>query len=253
MKSKYKDTGTPSGYRKDLKSALMHFFKENISALSGDIICEPVVNKVIDMVDKYLPVSERMRPGQTLWYAVDIKEKSGYGKKIEDCNIIPVILDLINEEDIEKYINKVSKRKRQTAVAVRLHTQAYKQGAVMSYSDTAAIMRLSPSTVGSYIREFEKETGESVPRRGNVHDLGPTLTHKRQICMKHLIQGKSVEQTARETFHSTAAVVRYANDYKRVYTCLKGGWDLNKIKTATGLSESLTKEYIDLIEENSMN
>ena len=81
MKSKYKDTGTPSGYRKDLKSALMHFFKENISALSGDIICEPVVNKVIDMVDKYLPVSERMRPGQTLWYAVDIKEKSGYGKK----------------------------------------------------------------------------------------------------------------------------------------------------------------------------
>lgn len=247
MKGKYKDDTVPSEYRKDLKSALKYFFKENVPALKGDLICEPVVNKVYELVDKYLPVTERMRPGQTLWYAVDTKEISGYGKKIEDCKIVPVIVDLINEEDIERYIKKTPKRKRQTEVAVRIHNQAYEQGGVMTYADTAAIMRLSPNTVGSYIREYEKETGKIVPRRGNVHDMGPTLTHKKEICIKHLWEGKGVEQTAKETLHSPAAVVRYVNDFKRVYTCLKEGWDLSKIKMATGLSESLIKEYSNLM------
>ncbi len=167
-----------------------------------------------------------MRPGQTLWYAVDVKENSGYGKKIEESKIVPVILDLINEDDIERYTQKISKRKRQIEVAVRLHNQAYTQGAVMTYADTAAVMRLSAGTVGSYIREYEKETGKMVPGRGNIHNMRPTLTHKRDICIKHLWEGKGVEQTARETLHSPSAVVRYANDFKRVYTCLKEGWNL---------------------------
>jgi len=38
------------------------------------------------------------------------------------------------------------------------------------------------------------------------------LTHKRIICEKHFLEGKSVQQTARETYRSPQAVIRYAND-----------------------------------------
>ena len=186
-------------------------------------------------------------------YAVDKNETSGYGKKIEECQITPVIVDLITEEDIENYIKNVPKRERQKQVAVRLHQQAYEQGGVFSYADSAAIMRLSPNTVGNYIREYERQTGKLVPRRGNIHDMGPTLTHKRSICIKHLLEGKTVEQTARETRHSPQAVTRYTNDFKRVYCCIKEGWDIKKIAQTTALSKKLVNEYIDLIENYHYN
>jgi DNA-binding CsgD family transcriptional regulator len=151
---------------------------------------------------------------------------------------------------IEDIMNKLPKRKRQQKVAVRLHNQAYQQNGVLTYADTAAIMRLSPGTVGKYIREYEKEHNIPVPRRGNIHDMGPTLTHKKIICVKHLMEGKTIEITARETNHSTSAVTRYINDFKRVYICLNSGWEYDKIAQATGMSQSLVKEYVDLIESN---
>ena len=160
------------------------------------------------------------------------------------------MLDLISDKDVEDYMNKVPKRQRQQQVAVRLHQQAFQQGGVFSLADSAAIMRLSPNTVGKYLRDDERKTGKNVPRRGNVHDIGPTITHKKTICVKHLMEGKSIEQTARETNHSPDAVSRYTNDFKRVHTCLKEGWDIQKITQATALSKTLVKEYVDLIENN---
>jgi DNA-binding CsgD family transcriptional regulator len=240
--------------RKTFKAALKHFFKVNIPSLAGDMICEPVANEIVQLVDKYFPETTHMRPGQVLWFPVDASETSGYGKKIEDCSIKPVILNLITDEDIKNYVNKTPKRLRQRAVAVRLHKEAYKQGAVMTYADTAAIMRLSPNTVGKYIREYEKETKETVPRRGNIHDMGPTLTHKKMICIKHLIEGKSVEQTCRETNHSPEAVTRYTNDFRRVQVCLEEGWTIDKISQATGLTKPLIQQYVDIMEEqNKLN
>jgi hypothetical protein len=249
MKQKHKAHPYETASKKSFSSALAHFLKTNVPVLSGDLICKPVVEKIIEMTDHYLPATENLRPGQVLWYAIDQRETSGYGKKIEDCSITPVLVDLITQSDIEDCIQKVSKRQRQIKVAVRLHQQAFEQGGVFSYGDSAAIMRLSAGTIGTYIREYEKETGKTVPRRGNVHDLGPTLTHKRIICIKHLMEGKSVEVTARETNHSPEAVTRYTNDFRRIQVCLREGWDLGKITQATGLSKGLTKQYIDIMEE----
>ena len=248
MKGKKNNSSVQS--RKDFRAALTYFFKENVSALDKELICKPVVDEVIKLIDKYMPSTERLRPGQILWYAVDKTETAGYGKRIEDCKITPVMLDLINDDDIEDFMGKVPKRIRQQKVAVRLHNQAYQQGGVFTYADTAAIMRLSPGTIGKYIRDYEKEHNVSVPRRGNIHDMGRTLTHKRIICVKHLMEGKTIETTASETNHSTNAVVRYTNDFKRVHICLKDGWEYSKIAQATGMSQSLVKEYVDLINNN---
>jgi len=236
--------------RKTLGAALGHFLGESVPALNSPLLCDAVVEQIEKLIDKYLPRNERLRPGQVLWYPVDANDKGHYGKLIEDTAIKPVIMDLITEQDIDDYVKKTkTKRERQKAVAVRLHQQCYKQGGVMTYADTAAIMRLSTSTIGTYIREHEKLTGDIIPRRGNIHDMGPTLTHKKIICIKHLKEGKNIQTTALETNHSPEAVTRYVRDFKRVYLCLKESWSLEKIAQATGLSKPLVDEYTNLINE----
>ena len=54
-------------------------------------------------------------------------------------------------------------------------------------------MGLSAGTIYRYIREHEKGSSDLVPRRGTIHDMGPTLTHKREICYKVIVLGKSID------------------------------------------------------------
>lgn len=240
----------PAWTKKDFKAILMNFFFKHCPQVGGELMVGRLVEELIKTINTYYPPAERMKMGQILWYGVGVNEKAGYGKKLERCELVPVTLDLVHKEDVEAYIAKEKKRKRNIKKTVRLFNQAYEQGAVLTGADLGAIIGVSTSTISSYVREYEKETQIAVPRRGNIHDLGPTLTHKRIICVKHYQEGKSIEQTAQETNHSVHAVTRYTNDFKRVMTCLKEGWDFMKISSATGLSHSLVKEYIKLIESN---
>jgi len=210
-----------------------------------------VVEEIEKMVEKYYPATDRLKMGQMIWYAVDEKEKAGYGKTLESCEQRPVILDVIHKTDIEALLQGLKKTERQKRVIARLFSQAYEQGGVLTHADVGSILRLSPATISRYVKHYEKETEKLLPRRGTIHDMGPTLTHKRIICKKHFFEGKTIEQTARETYHSPQAVVRYTNDFKRVRECLKAGWAVEKISYTTGLSKSLTEEYVQMIEHKS--
>ena len=240
----------PAWTKKDFKAVLMNFMFKHCPQVGGELMVGRLVEDLIKTIETYFPAVERMKMGQVLWYAVAVDETAGYGKSLERCELVPVSLDLIHQEDIDAYIAKEKKRKRNIRKTVRLFKQAYDQGGVLTNADVGGMIGVSASTISSYVREHEKEHKVSIPRRGNIHDLGPTLTHKRIICVKHYQEGKSIEQTARETNHSVRAVTRYTNDFKRVMTCLKEGWDFMKVSSATGLSHSLVKEYINLIQNN---
>lgn len=58
---------------------------------------------------------------------------------------------------------------------------AYSQGGVLTTTDLSLLFHRPYSTVARLIRAYEAQTGEVVPRRGNVHDIGRTVTHKRII------------------------------------------------------------------------
>jgi len=252
MKAKTTSPVTPPYEKKGFKAALNIFLAEQVPQLGGDLTRRPIVDHIYQLVQEFFPPTENMQMGQMLWYAVDEKEKAGYGKSLDKCKQRPVILDIIHETDIDDILNGIKKRERQKKVAVRLFKQAYEQKGVLTHADVGSIMRLAPGTVSRYIVEYEKVSSKTVPRRGNIHDMGPTLTHKKIICQKIFGEGKSVEQTARETYHSPAAVVRYANDFKRVRECLKERWSPKKIAFATGLSLSLTNEYVDLLKDGEL-
>ena len=87
------------------------------------------------------------------------------------------------------------------------------------------------------------------PRRGTIHDMGPSVTHKAIICYKSLVEKKPTSQVALETFHSPEDVEEYVQCFRRIQLCRDKGLSPEEVAQATGHSLALVQEYLDLIVE----
>jgi len=239
--------------KKTFTSALSLFFEDQCPQLGGHLTRQVLVEKIQQLVEEFYPPNTHLRMGQIMWPAVDENEKAAYGKSIEKTKLKPVFIDLIAPEDIEAVLAGEKAKKIRQKATVRLFKQTKKQGAVLTGVDAATMMRLSPATISNYIRQWEKEHQTSIPRRGTIHDMGRSITHKKQICYKVIVEGKSIEQTARETDHSPEAITRYIKDYKRILACLSKGLTPADTAFVAKVSKNLVYEYVNLIAENQLD
>jgi DNA-binding CsgD family transcriptional regulator len=231
--------------RKTFHATLASELRKQIPPL-GELTADRLARHLETLFYSFHPPASRMRLGQILWPAVAKKVSRGYGKRIEDIQLKPVALNLLTQKDIAAILNGVARNTIRREIAVRMFAEAYEQGGVLTEVDVASILGLSLSTVSRYVTSYEKKTKRIVPRRGTIHDIGPSMTHKREICYRAIVQGQSVEQVARDTTHSPEAVTRYIQDYRRVFHCLGAGFSLNETAFATKLSPNLVKEYAEL-------
>lgn len=237
--------------KKTFRSSLVRELKELVPSL-GELTANAIAEHIQKFVDEFFPSTSHLRMGQMMWPAVCADESGGWGKRIEDTKIKPVLLEAINDSDIQDFLDKVKKKEVRKKVAVRLFDQAYEQGGVLTGVDVAVILGVTPATISRYVREHEKATGKLVPRRGTVHDMGRSVSHKKEICKRVIIEGESIELTARDTNHSVEAVTRYVNDYRRVYTCLKNGFTISQTAYATKMSKKLVVEYQDIMKSSTL-
>jgi DNA-binding CsgD family transcriptional regulator len=239
--------------KKTFGAALSYFFEEQCPQMGGQLTRQVLVNNIQKLVEEFYPPNTHLRMGQIMWPAVDENEKAAYGKTIEKTKLKPVFIDMIAPEDIEAMLKKEKQRAIRQRASVRLFQQAKQQGGVLTGVDVATMMRLSTATISGYVREWEKRTNSIVPRRGTVHDMGRSVTHKRQICYKMIVEGKSVAETVRETNHSPEAITRYIKDYKRILACLHRGLTPKETAFVVKVSEKLVYEYLNLIQENQID
>jgi len=238
--------------KKTFASALSLFFEQQCPQMGGHLTRQVLVNNIQKLVDQFYPVNSHLRMGQIMWPAVDEKEQAAYGKSMQKTKIKPVFVDMIAPEDIEAAFKGEKRMRIRQQATVRLFHQAKEQGGVLTGVDVATMMRLSPATISNYVRKWEKENQALVPRRGTIHDMGRSVSHKRQICYKMVVEGKSVEETARETNHSPEAITRYVKDYKRILACLHKGLTPQDTAFVAKVSENLVFEYVHLIQENQI-
>jgi predicted transcriptional regulator len=234
--------------RKTFQGALVRELRLHIPTL-GELTAEPLARRIGELVEQYFPKTQRLRMGQILWPAVDERESAGYGKRIEQTALKPVLLEAISQQDVQDLLRGLPRREIRKKTAVRLCEQAKAQGGVLTGVDVATMLRISPATVSRYIREVERQGGRLIPRRGTLHDMGPSVSHKRQICRMVILEGCSIEQTARATSHSPEAVTRYVQDYRRVHACLTMGLTVEQTAFTTALSKRLVQEYTDLVND----
>jgi hypothetical protein len=96
--------------------------------------------------------------------------------------LVPFILDLVTAQDIDEAMVAGTRRQTRRNKIVRLCTQAHAQGGVLSLADVALMLHVSLTPISQEILQYERAGGGTVPRRGTVHDMGRSVTHKAIIC-----------------------------------------------------------------------
>lgn len=238
----------PSG-KKTFRSALCNLLQSEFPGQFGPTVTELFAEKIEELFEKFHPLRSRMKVGQMLWAAVSVDDPPRRGKRIEDTRLKPVILDLVTKEDVEDAIATGCRMQTRQKKIVRLCKQAYEQGGVLSYPDVSLLMHLETSTICREVLDYEKRIGQVVPRRGTIHDMGKSITHKAEICRKRLVDKKSTSLVACETNHDPEEVEYYVQCCRRIKMCIDNGMSNEEIALVTGHAKSTVNEYAHLIDE----
>lgn len=232
-----------SAHDRFLKPAIVNFFEREFSGIFGPVIRENIAEALIDLFNSLCPETSRLKPGQVVWNALDRRTRAdSVNRKYK-----PVILSLITDEDVSMFEKGASITTIRKNVIARMIKEAYSQEAVLSTRDLSLLL-VSNSSYLSHLRiEYEKEHKTALPHTGVIHDMGSTLTHKRLIIYKHVVEKKDPMIVARETNHSQRAVDKYLKDFNRVKTLVNDNKDLEFIHHTTNISRSVIKQYIQII------
>lgn len=235
-------------HHKTYESALCAFFEKECPQLGGVRTRQVLVQTLAEMRRAFFPETSHLAPGQTPWTAVHKDAKASWGKTIAETELTSVVLDLVSADEAKQRAEGKKLRDIKIDATGRLFEQAYAQDGVLTNAEIALLLKICPATVTNYVRLWEEKYERQLPRRGTIHDMGPTLTHKRIIIQKLFIDQKTVEQTARETNHSFEAIHRYIADFRRVLLCHQNGMSTEQIANVIRHTPRLVKEYEDIIE-----
>ena len=216
-----------------LSSRLFVLLRDELGLGRQPKIARLLVNEILAVVEDTMVTDEQMQPGQLLVLAPEVGQGPAWGQgKLEDKRLKAIRLSLIEPDDIESLAageNPFVVRRRRM---VRLIRQAYEQGATLSTCQLA-----------------EKATGEVLPTRGIVEDMGRATSHKSQIVARHL-NGESTTEIARNTDHTPHSVERYIRRFEQVrelVSYLDKDPDPKAIARILGCSQQLVAEYLELV------
>ncbi len=232
---------------KGIESAIKHLIKDEYAFIGGEKIQEMFAQDVIRLFRQYSRDPWNLEVGQILWFAVDKNEKPGPAKTLAKMRITPVILSVTHEEDKRMRVNGYSHKEVRKYRVARILQEAYAQNGVLTQADMAELLGVSAGTIGKDIREFQNENSIILPYRGTIHDIGPSMTHKKLIISLFL-QNMPTPDIARKTCHTEEACDRYIKAFKKVRT-LYGRMSPLEISHTLEMSERLVNEYIALIVE----
>jgi hypothetical protein len=232
--------------RKTFCSAVSHLLHTDFPGVFGRDIARIFAERINQVYERFHPPGSRFKVGQVLWVGVAVDARPTRDRRIEETALVPVVLDLVTPNDITLHTRGRHRQVRCDRI-IRLFRQAHEQGVVLSEADVSCLTHVHCTTISRYVLKYERETGDTVPRRGTIHDLGPSVTHKAIICYKRLVEHKPTSQVAQETFHSAQEVEYYVQCLRRIQLCRDSGMSIEDTGRATGHSLRLVREYLDLI------
>jgi hypothetical protein len=211
------------------------------------VASQALVRRLGEYIETYVGTSGSGRgPGQVSYPAVANGERAG--KPLRYCLTVPVALTLLHPTDSEVLHQSGSPELRRVRAA-RLCEEAARQGASLSHEDLSLLIGVEISTVRRLIRICAQQ-GQRPPTRGLVMDIGPTVSHKEQV-LRLFFRGMLPARVAARTGHSLGSVERYLLDFARVAEVSGRGGTVEGIVRLTGMSPTLVRRYLALVEEYS--
>lgn len=232
-----------------LRGALDNFFKREFPKFFGPILRKKLVDELIEILDKLLPLKNRVKPGQMVWNAIDISTRPDSKNR----KFVPVILTIISEDDIKKLKNGVPMSEVRDHAIARIINETYNQGSLLSMRDVGLFSWRENSAISTYRLNYEKKHNVTLPTTGSIQDMGTCISHKELIIKKVVIDKKDPLKVAQETNHTIQAVDRYLKDFYRVQYCFNKNKDIEFTSKATGLSVNLIRQYFEILKKYSKN
>ena len=232
-----------SAHDRFLKPAIVNFFEREFCGMFGPLVRENIADALIDLFNSLCPESSRLKPGQIVWNALDKRTRADSEKRRYN----PVILSLVTDDEVSMFEKGSSVSMIRKHVMARMIREAFQQGAALSTRDLSLLLVYNGSALSHQRIEYEKENNTILPHTGVIHDMGTTLTHKRIIVYKHIVEKKDPAIVARETNHSQRAVDKYIKDFYRVKTLVNDKKDVEFIHHTTNIARHVINQYLQII------
>lgn len=237
--------------RRSLPELLVHKFLTEYGYDHGPVIARAIVEDILLTVAQCYP--EHLSPQTVLWLAVRRDIKGGNHKQLTLGDLIPVRLLMYTDEEVQCLSNPQLRETQQAQRTfnrsrfARWCLEAYAQGGVLTQFDLSLISGLAQKVVREILHEYETQTGQVLPTRGTVHDIGPTVTHKAEVVRRWLRHESPVE-IARALSHSQSAVDRYLADFQKV-RLLAQRFPPADLPTLAGLTRHVVEQYLALLRQ----
>jgi hypothetical protein len=225
--------------------AIVNFFEREFSGHFGPIVRKNIAEELVSLFNSLCPETSRLEPGQMLWNALDKHTRADSPKR----RYKPVILTVVDKSDIEMFEKQMPIPEIRKQVVARMMKEAYQQEGLLSTRDLSLILTTGAQQLSNVRAAYEAQNQTILPHTGTIHDMGSTVTHKRQIVYKHVVQKKDPKKVAYETNHSQPAVDRYIKDFYRVKTLVDDGKDIDYINLTTNISKHVIIQYQQILEQ----
>lgn len=217
-----------------------------IARISEDFNLTPVLARAhYEQMARYFAETGLVprEPGELCYLAVAAEEPAG--KPLAACKKRTVRLQLTAHQDLEVLRDHGLAAMRRARL-VRLARQARVQGALLTVEDLAYLTCCSIATVKRDL-SAARAAGDAVPTRGQMRDIGPTVSHKAKVVQLYL-WGYQFTDIEHRTAHSEGAIKRYLKDFRQIAALHARGAPTAEIRAATGRSARLIAEYIAIYE-----
>lgn len=214
-------------------------------------IQEPMILNLMAIRARFCPRLTTLASGQMPLVAMHVKSGRQLWQPSHYQPMAPVVVTLLanNERGIlsnkppasyEDFLEFYGRR------MARVLTEAYTQDGLLSFAELQWIFLASTGTVSRAVDHYQRRHQVILPCPGTVLDMGRMLTHKNLVVRLHL-QGLSVLEIARQTYHSPRSVDAYLKTFDSVLILHLYGLNPKLMATVLGRGESVIYEYLDLI------
>lgn len=173
-----------------------------------------------------------------------ISSKAKHGPRLKELPMVEVTLTLNKCQDDEEIRRIQGKKALRQHQILRMLDECLEQGGTLTQEDLADIIKCDPRTIRRDIKQLRKN-GFSVPTRGIVKDIGPSVSHKTKIVELYL-ERKTYTEISRISKHSPSSIKRYLKHFSQVVLLKSKKLSTKEIAYTIGISNRLVKEYIEL-------
>jgi hypothetical protein len=216
----------------------------------GEAVSRALVEEVITLRNLFCPLASQLKSGEMPIIATHVRAHLSEEIATRFRRHAPVIITVTLPQEIRA----VEEGRYNTTVAieslkeriVRVAFEAYHQNGLLSLMDMQWIFQLASTRIGELIRSFQREHNIIVPTPGTILDAGRSLTHKDIVINLHL-QGHTVKEIAKITYHSPRAVDNYIGVFEAVLILYLYNIPIQLMARVLRKGVTLVEEHLRLI------